>query len=195
MSGRRGMTLIELMAVMLSALLVGAMGFHLMFTSTKSVHQRMSVLSRGERLRLLQTAVSRDLAGRFPAYQPGGVSIASPNPESASQTLLRANVLVQGEEPNVDLREVIYTVEEPSPGSGQRAVIRSLDPDLAPGRSSQASLQNLFTLEFKENLVWSATPVAEATGPTLQRLVVTLTDERFKDRPVSRELRIVEKKP
>lgn len=195
MAGRRGMTIIELMAVMLSALVVGAMGFHLMFTSGKSVHQRLSVLSRGERLRLLQTALSHDLAGRFPAFQAGGVEITPPNLESATQTLLRAQVLVQGETSTADLRELLYTLEETSPGGGQRAVVRSLDPDLAPGRGPQSSVQNLFALEYKEDLVWAATPVVEATGPTLLRLVLTLTDERYERRPVSREVQVVENRP
>jgi hypothetical protein len=191
----RGMTLLELTSVMLSSLIVGAMAFHIMFDTSKAAHRGMSAASRGDRLRLLARSLDMDLAGRYPNAVSSPLAIGSASATSATQTLIRTEVLEQLETSDVQLTELVYSLESDPADPRIKALWRVLDPDLSPGRGPNAKAERLINLEFTESLVWSATPEQGSAPVPGFHLGLTLNDRRYRDRPVSREMNLVGRLP
>jgi prepilin-type N-terminal cleavage/methylation domain-containing protein len=187
----RGMTLIEVMVVLVTGLVVGAMAFHLMLSSSKGAHRGISISSREDRLRLLVRSLDSDLACRCPTPRTAKLEVGSPAPDSATQTLLRTEVLYQTDKDTVEVRELTYELADESPGHEIRSLRRILDPYLEPGASAAAETQTLLWFGRGEQLTWSATPETLAPGVAGIRLGVELLDEQFKDRPVSSEIHLV----
>ena len=176
-----GLTLLELTVVMLALMVVMAMGFQILATSGDSVARGLSLTNRGERLRILQKTMDRDLNSCYLQNGSADLLIGSPSQSSPNKTLLRAQILSQSMEDRVDLAEVIYTLEELADGSGWKALVRTLDPDLEPGKGPEADSREIFNLAITETLVWEATPESASGEVDRVWLKVTLLDERFKE--------------
>lgn len=177
---KRGITLIELLAVMFSTLVVGAFAFHMMLETTDAVHKGMSVSSRADRLRLLQRAMDHDLGARYPNATSAPLEIGPATPTVPGRTLIRTQILVPAIDGEITLQELTYNVVPSASDVVFLEVNRTLDPDTAAGIGPDAKKQSLFYLGRTENLVW------DRTGENY--LSLRFEDSRFPDRPVPRQL-------
>ena len=176
----KGITLLELLVVMLALMVVMSMGFQILFTSGKSAHRGLSLASQGERLRLLEKMIYRDLSSRYAPLSSETLLIGNTSASSSTQMLLRTEILDQPSDDHVELYELTYTLEETREGSNTWAVVRTLDPDLEPGRGPEADARSVFQLRVTESLTWEATPENVAGGPSLAWLTISLQDSQFK---------------
>jgi hypothetical protein len=165
---------------MLALMVVMSMGFQILLTSGKSAHRGLSLTSQGERLRLLQKMIHLDLGSRYAPPASENLLIGGTSESSSTQMLLRTEILDQPSDEHVDLCELTYTLEETSEGSGAWAVMRTLDPDLEPGRGPEADARAVFQLRVTESLIWTATPESVGGGPSLAWLTISLQDSEFK---------------
>lgn len=176
----RGLTLLELLVVMLALMVVMSMGFQILLTSGKSAARGLSLTSQSERLRLLQKMIDRDLGSRYSPPSSANLLVSSVTGPPATQTLLRTEILDQPSDPHVELCELTYTLEETALGGGTWAVVRTLDPDLEPGRGPEADARAVFQLRVTESLTWSATSESLGGGPSQMWLNIVLQDSQFK---------------
>lgn len=187
MRGNRAFSVLEMVVILLSATLVGSMALHLMATSVRSVNQQMSVASRIDRLRLLQTVLERDLDSRYPESEASTVRIASATSITSPQVLFSAQVLIQETSPQVDLEQVEYRFDQEDPSESRLSLFRTLKTvSQTPSEASKI----LFRLEETESLAWSASPEVRHSSAAWTRLHLNFEDSRYKDFPVMREMLI-----
>jgi len=140
----RGITLVELLVVMLSLMVVMAMGFEIMNENVRAVSRGLSQNACSDRLRLLEKQLNLDLSSRHGVPKYATLEIGSATPVSATRTLLHTRILEQTEKDQVRILELTYTLEEVQGKSGRYALVRTIDPDLAPGKSPQAESKAVF---------------------------------------------------
>ncbi len=188
MRSNRGLSLIELLVVMLSLAIVGSMAFQLLWQSNTSVHRNLSESSKADRLRILQKSMTQDLSSSYPNLLAAGAQVASSSAEGGGKAILRTRILDAqlGEDPI--LYEVEYALQEYPEQSGRMAVVRTLDPDLSEERGDGAQTKRIFTLDVEETLDWSveATDWRGSTSPSV--LKFTLTNHQFEDYRTQREI-------
>lgn len=175
-----GMTLVELLVVTLSLMVISAFGLQILSESGKAVSRGLSIAMRGDRLRHLQRLLDRDLSSRYGGPSRSPAEIGSATPEEGVRTLLRTEALIQGLEDQVELNEVVYTLEDYPEGSGRSALVRTTDPDPSPGKSARADSRPVFHLGAGEKLTWERATEGRAGGGSLTFLKLTLEDRRFK---------------
>lgn len=188
---RLGISLLELLVTMVSMLLVASMAFHLLLSSNRSASQHLSMTSRGDRLRLLETLLERDLASRFPSPLTAPLQIGNVTGTPFTTDLIAADVLLQGDTDTVSFAHVSYHLRPEQEGGEAWDLVRTAEP-LAGTEAVGAGTQSvLFQVEPSEQLLLSATP--EIITPTQSRtkLVWQFLDERYQDRPVTREMAVV----
>lgn len=181
----RAFSLLEMLVVLISATLVGSMALHLMMTCVKSVNQRMSVVSRIDRLRLLESVIERDIDSRFPEQEKGAVRIGAATSGGLPQRLISARVLIQETSPQVSLEEVEYLLEKEDLDYPGISLFRRLKSQTQPPIESA---RILFRLEEDESLTWSATPEVMDSSTSWTRLHLVLEDRRYRDFPVMRDM-------
>jgi len=187
----RGLSLLELLASMLSLLIVASMAFHLLLSSNRSVSQHLSMVSRGDRLRLLQTLVERDMASRFPNPIMASTEIGSITGPPVEKNLVTADILLQGDTQTVDLGHVTYQLQYGLSGNQEWNLVRKVEP-LAGSEGVTAGTQTiLFGLEPTELLLLSAT--REVSSPTQIHTWMEwkFLDQRYPDHPILREMLLV----
>ena len=187
----RGLSLLELLASMLSLLIVASMAFHLLLSSNRSVSQHLSMVSRGDRLRLLHTLVERDMASRFPNPLAAATEIGSLTDSLAEKSLIAADILIQGDTETVDLGRVTYQIRYGLSGDNEWDLVRKVEPFAGSEEVSAGTQTILFSLEPTELLLLSATH--EITSPTIThtRLRWRFLDQRFQDYPITSEMLLV----
>lgn len=185
-----GMSLIEVLVVLLSLTIVGSMAFQMLWENNVAVSRNLSQSSKADRLRILQKTLDQDLSSLYPNALEAGVRIDSGTGEAGERELLSGRLIESDGAQNLDVYEFAYTLEEYPEGAGRMALVRSLDPDLSPGRSPEADVRPVFSLEVDETLDWEVenTEWRGATSPS--RLNLTLTNSRFKDFGTRREILI-----
>ncbi len=183
-----GLSLLELLASMFSMLIVASMAFHLLLTSNRSVNQHLSMASRGDRLRLLQTLLERELAARFPDPLSASTTIGSITGPPVETSLIAADVLLQGDTDTVDLGHVTYQIQYGLSGEEKWDLVRRVEPFTGSEGVTTGTQTILFSIEPAEFLTLSAT--REITSPTRThtRLIWRFLDERYRDHPVTREM-------
>ncbi len=186
-----GLSLLELLVSMLSMLIVGSMAFHLLLSSSRSVNQQLSMASRGDRLRLLQTLLERDMAARFPNPMTAPLTIKSVTGPPTGMDLLSSDVLLQDDTDTVSLGHVTYRIQNDLSGRGEWNLIRIVEP-LAGSEAVSAGTQTiLFELEPAEELLLSATREISTPTQSHTRLVWKYLDQRYHDFPIMREMVLV----
>jgi hypothetical protein len=185
MRNEKGLSLVELLVVLLSLMVVMAMGFDLLRTSGHSVSIGLSQSTKAERLRFLQRRLVQDLQSRLPGPANSAVDIESASPVAEGTTLLRTQILQQKEEAGVDLFEVVYKLEQDPPGSGHIAVTRTVDASPTEGLGDMTRVDRLFNLTTTETLSWQA-----VTGPGENQtsIEIQLIDNRFGGYVTSRRI-------
>lgn len=185
-----GMSLIEVLVVLLSLTIVGSMAFQMLWENNVAVSRNLSQSSKADRLRILQKTLDQDLSSLYPNALAAGVRIDSGTGEAGERELLSGRLIESDGAQSLNVYEFAYILEEYPEGAGRMALVRSLDPDLSPGRSPEADLRPVFTLEVDETLDWEVenTDWRGATSPS--RLNLTLTNSRFKDFGTRREILI-----
>jgi hypothetical protein len=171
---------LELLVVMLALMVVMSMGFQILLTSGKSAARGLSLTSQGERLRLLQKMMDRDLGSRYAPPSSESLVIGNTSAPPSTQVLLRVEILNQPLDRHVELRELTYTLEETGEGSDVWAVVRTLDPDLEPGRGPESDARTVFQLRAAESLTWEATSENVDGGSSRSWLTISLQDSQFK---------------
>jgi len=181
MRDEKGLSLMELLVVMLSLVLVASMAFQILWESNNTVYRNLSQSSSADRLRILQKTMNQDLASSYPNPLDAKVRIDSTTGEDSGNTILTTNIIEAGAGAEPVLYEVTYSLEEYPEGSGRTAVVRIADPDLSPDRGEEAKVKPVFTLDVEETFDWSVetTDWRGTTSPS--KLKLSLTNRRYKD--------------
>ena len=183
----RGISLIELLVVMLSLMLVSSMAFQFLWESNTVVTRNLSQSSKADRLRILQKSMTQDLDSAYPNPLKAGVRIQTASGEGAGRMILETQIVETrpGEEPH--LSQVRYSLTEYPENSGRLAVIRTSKPELEKG-DADTDTRRLFSLEVEETFDWSveSTDWRGATSPSVLKL--NLTNKRFKDFKTQRQI-------
>ncbi|MCA9415615.1 MAG: type II secretion system protein [Candidatus Omnitrophica bacterium] len=184
----RGISLIELLVVILSLAIVGSMAFQFLWESNTRVARNLSQAAKADRLRLLQKSVDQDLSSVYPNPLEAGVLVGSSTDQETGRTMIETRILESDPNAEPALYQVKYRLQEYPEGSGRTALVRALDPDLAEGDSEETKVKPVFTLDVQESLDWKVetTDWRGATSPS--KLQLTLTNSRFKDFQSRREI-------
>ena len=187
---RRGLTVLELLTVLLSMTIVGGMAFHLLVSTTKASQRNLSGASRADRLGILLGSIHKDLGGRYPNASSAPITIGNPGSDDP-KLLLRTEILKQSDKPQVELVELLYRVENYPKENGRPALLRTVDPNLEIGAGPESSSHPLFLFEQGESLIWEATPETVAMGPPSIHLRLHFENENHEGWPVIRDTLIV----
>jgi hypothetical protein len=187
----RGLSLLELLVSMFTVLIVASMAFHLLISSSRSVSQQLSMASRGDRLRLLQTLLERDMAARFPNPMAAPIEIGETTGSPTSRDLIASDVLLQPDTDSVDLGHVTYQLQTGISGGEEWDLVRTVEPLSVPEGIPAGTQTILFRLEPDEHLLLSATREVDTPTQTRTRLVWRFLDQRYHDHPVTREIVLV----
>lgn len=187
----RGFSLLEILVSMLTTLIVASMAFHLLLSSSRSVNQQLSMASRGDRLRLLQTLLERDMAARFPNPMAASIEIGEVTGSPTGRVLIASDVLLQPDTDSVGLGHVTYQLQTGISGGEEWDLVRTVEPLSEPEGIPAGTQTILFRLEPDEHLLLSATREVETSTQTRTRLVWRFLDQRYHDHPVTREIVLV----